>query len=198
MMESSSRKDVYLRRALRVSPELHQSSLQHDTFWNQPGKGNWIMYSQSLPACVCLCFFFFLTNLYILIGGNYFAILWWFLPYTDMNQPWVYMSHPDTPSHLPSHPILQGYLSAPALSTLPHASNLDWRQVSHMIIYIFQSYSLKSADPCLLPESNSLFFSSVSLLLSRIQGHCYHLSKFHIYALIYCNGVFLSDLIHSV
>ena len=42
-------------------------------------------------------------------------------------------------------------------------------------------------------ESNRLFYTSVSLLLSRTQGHRYHLSKFHIYALIYCIGVFLSD-----
>ena len=34
-------------------------------------------------------------------------------------------------------------------------------------------------------ESESLFFISVSLLLSHIKGHRYHLSKFHIYALIY-------------
>ena len=33
-------------------------------------------------------------------------------------------------------------------------------------------------------ESKSLFFISVSLLLSCIQGHCYHLSKFHVYTLI--------------
>ena len=26
------------------------------------------------------------------------------------------------------------------------------------------------------------------------QGYCYHLSKFHIYALVYCIGVFLSGL----
>ena len=26
-------------------------------------------------------------------------------------------------------------------------------------------------------------------MLSRIQGYCYHLSKFHIYALVYCIGV---------
>ena len=53
--------------------------------------------------------------------------------------------------------------------------------------------------PSLSPtESKSLFFTSVSLLLSRIQGHRYHLSKFYIYALIYCIGVFLSDLLHSV
>ena len=47
-------------------------------------------------------------------------------------------------------------------------------------------------------ESKRLFYTSVSLLLSCIQGYCYHLSKFHIYALVYCIGVFLSGLLHSV
>ena len=47
-------------------------------------------------------------------------------------------------------------------------------------------------------ESKRLFYTSVSLLLSRIQGYCYHLSKFHIYMLVYCIGIFLSDLLHSV
>ena len=47
-------------------------------------------------------------------------------------------------------------------------------------------------------ESKRLFYTSVSLLLSRIQGSGYHLSKFHIYALVYCIGVFLSGLLHSV
>ena len=47
-------------------------------------------------------------------------------------------------------------------------------------------------------ESKRLFYTSVSLLLSRIQGYCYHLSKFHIYALVYFIGVFLSGLLHSV
>ena len=41
-------------------------------------------------------------------------------------------------------------------------------------------------------ESKRLFYTSVSLLLSHIQGYSYHLSKFHIYALVYCIGVFLS------
>ena len=47
-------------------------------------------------------------------------------------------------------------------------------------------------------ESKRLFYTSVSLLLSDIQGYRYHLSKFHIYALVYCIGVFLSGLLHSV
>ena len=47
-------------------------------------------------------------------------------------------------------------------------------------------------------ESKSLFYTTVSLLLSCIQGYHYHLSKFHIYVLVYCIGVFLSGLLHSV
>ena len=47
-------------------------------------------------------------------------------------------------------------------------------------------------------ESKRLFYTSVSLLLSCIQGYRYHLSKFHIYALVYCIGAFLSGLLHSI
>ena len=46
-------------------------------------------------------------------------------------------------------------------------------------------------------ESIRLFYTSVSLLLSHTQGYCYHLSKFHIYALVYCIAVFPSGLLHS-
>ena len=47
-------------------------------------------------------------------------------------------------------------------------------------------------------ESKRLFYILVSLLLSCIQGYHYHLSKFHTYVLLYCIGVFLSGLLHSV
>ena len=43
-------------------------------------------------------------------------------------------------------------------------------------------------------ESIRLIYTSVSLLLSRTQGYCYHLSKFHIYALVYCIGFWLTSL----
>ena len=85
--------------------------------------------------------FFFkkLINLFLL-EANYFTILWWSLPYTDLNQPWVYMCpHPKPPSHLSPHPTPLGCPSALALSDLFHASNLDWSSISHMIIYTFQS-----------------------------------------------------------
>ena len=61
--------------------------------------------------------------------------------------------HCDPPSHLRCHPIPLGHPSATTLSTLSHASNQDWRSVSHMIIYMFQCYSLKSSHPRLLEQS---------------------------------------------
>ena len=67
-----------------------------------------------------------------------------------------------------------------------------------MILYMFQCHYSQIIPPSPSPtESKRLFYTSVSLLLSRIQGYCYHLSKFHIYALVYCIGVFLSGLLHS-
>ena len=48
------------------------------------------------------------------------------------------LPHPEPHSHLPPHPIPLGHPSAPALSSLSHALNLNWQSVSHMIIYMFQ------------------------------------------------------------
>ena len=74
-----------------------------------------------------------------------------FLPYIDMIQPWVYVcSLSWTPLPIPPHPIPQDHPSASALSTPSHVLNLDWRSVSHMIIYMFQCYSFKSSHPRLL------------------------------------------------
>ena len=47
-------------------------------------------------------------------------------------------------------------------------------------------------------ESKSLFCTSVSPFLFCINGYRYHLFKFHIYALVYCIGLYLSGLLHSV
>ena len=50
--------------------------------------------------------------------------------------------------HLPPHPIPFSCSSA-----LFHTLNLDWSFISHMVIYMFQCYSLKSSCPLLLPQS---------------------------------------------
>ena len=94
--------------------------------------------------------------------------------------------NPELPSHFPPHTIPLCHPSAPAPSILYPALNLDWLFVSYMILYMFQCHSPKSSHPHPLPtESKRLFFTSVSLLLSHIQGYRYCLSKFHIYAQIW-------------
>ena len=61
--------------------------------------------------------------------------------------------HLEPPSHLLPHPIPQGHPRAHTLSILSCALNLDWRSISHMIIYMFQCYSLKSSHLRILPQS---------------------------------------------
>ena len=65
------------------------------------------------------------------------------------------------------------------------------------IIHVLMPFS-QIIPPTSPTEFKRLFYTSVSLLLPHIQGCHYHLSKFHIYALVYCIDVFLSGLLHSV
>ena len=86
--------------------------------------------------------------------------------------------HPEPPAYLPPYPIPLGHPSVPALSILSHASNLDWRSISHMVIYMFQCYSLKLSHPRLLPqESKSLFFTSVYLAVLLIGSFLGNISR---------------------
>ena len=99
---------------------------------------------------LCSCTPLFLKN-WRLITLQYCS---GFLPYIDTSQPWVYMCpHSEPHSHLPPHPISQCCPRALALSAPSHAWNLDWWPISHMVIYMFQCYCLKSSHPCLLPQS---------------------------------------------
>ena len=77
-----------------------------------------------------------------------------FLPYIDMNQPWINMCSPSRsplPPHSLSHPSGSSQCTSP--EHLSHVSNLGWRSVPHLIIYMFQCYSLRSFHPRLLPKS---------------------------------------------
>ena len=93
-------------------------------------------------------FFFFKFALF------YFIILYWFCH----SSTWICRRctrapHPESPSHLPPHTISLGHPSAPAPSIQYHASNLDWRFISYMILYMFQCHSPKSSYPLPLLQS---------------------------------------------
>ena len=85
-------------------------------------------------------------------------------------------------------------------SWVPCIMHRTWTgdRFTYIIIHVSMPFS-QTIPPSPSPtESKRLFYTSVSLLLSCIQGYRYLLSKFHIYALVYCVGVFLSGLLHSV
>ena len=79
-----------------------------------------------------------------------------------VNHGFTCVRHPDPPSHLPPHPIPLGLPSAPGPSTC-HASNLGWWSVSHLIIYMFQCYSLRSSHPRLLLQSPKVCYIHLCL-----------------------------------
>ena len=122
------------------------------------------------------------------------------LPYINMNPPRVYTCSQSWTSLLPPspyHPSGSSQCTSPKHPVSCIEPRLAIRFL-HDIIYVLMPFS-EIIPPSPSPtESKRLFYTSVSLLLSHIQGYRYHLSKFHIYALVYCIGVFLSGLLHSV
>ena len=51
------------------------------------------------------------------------------------------------------NPLPLGHPSAPAPSIQYRASNLDWRLISYMILYMFHCHSPTSSHPLPLPQS---------------------------------------------
>ena len=97
-------------------------------------------------------FLFYFFNLCIYLF--YFTILYWFChTLTWICHGCTCVPHLEPPSHLLPHSIPLCHPSAPVPSTLYHASNLDWRFISHMIIYMFQCHFPKSSHPHPLPRS---------------------------------------------
>ena len=127
----------------------------------------------------------------------YFTVL--VLPYIDMNPPQMYMSSQPWTSLPPPSPYLSG--SSQCTSPKHPVSCIKPRLAIHFLhdsIHVSMPFSLIIPPSPSPSESKSPFYTSMSLLLSHIHGYPYHLSKFHIYVLVYCIGVFLSGLLHSV
>ena len=89
-----------------------------------------------------------------------------------------------TPTSLPYHPSGSSQCTSPKHPESCIEPGLAIRFL-YDIIHVSMPFS-QIIPPLPSPtESKRLFYTSVSLLLSHIQGYRYHLSKFHIYALVY-------------
>ena len=145
----------------------------------------------TFPFCSCFSFFSSVSDFFF-----FFFTLYFFLILKSLILTCIPKHEP--PSHLHPHNIFLGHPHAPAPSMLHPASDIDWRFNSHDSIHVRMSFS-QIIPPSPSPsESKSPLYTSVSFFLSCIQGRHCHLPKFHIYVLVYCIGVFLSGLLHSV
>ena len=114
-----------------------------------------------------------------------------------MNLPQVYTCTPSwTP--LPPPPTYHPSGSSQCTSSKHPVSCNEPRLAIHFtydIIRVSMPFS-KITPPSPSPtESKRLFYTSVSLLLSCLQGYHYRLSKFHIYVLLYwCFSFWLTSL----
>ena len=97
-------------------------------------------------------FYFFYFFKFYFIFKLYNIVL--VLTNIEMNPPQVYPRSPSWTLLPPPSPTLPlGRPSAPAPSIQYPASNLDWRLVPYMILYMFQCHSPKSSHPLPLPQS---------------------------------------------
>ena len=119
-----------------------------------------------------LCFRFIFFSIYFYqLEANYFTILQWFLPYIDMNQPWIYMCSLSLSPLLPpspSHPSGSSQCTTPRalVSCIQPGLVICFTLDSILVSMLFSQNIPPSPSPI---ESKSLFYTSVSLFLSCIQ-----------------------------
>ena len=122
--------------------------------------------------------------------ANYFTILYWFChTSTWIRHERVYTCPPSwipLPPPSPYHPSGSSQCTSPEHPVSCIEPGLAIRFLYEIIHVSMPFPQIISPLPT---ESKRLFYTSVSIFLSRIQGYRYHLSKFHIYTLVYCIGV---------
>ena len=148
--------------AFRVLSHIYLLCLQHvfqsRTLYTHP------QYFSLITLMFYFCLFVLFFN---------FTILYWFCHISKrIHHRYTCVPHPEPSSLLPPHTIPLGCPSAPAPSIQYRASNLDWRLVSYMILYIFQCHSPKSSHP--LPSIN--VFKMSNNLSRNLQSLCPYIS----------------------
>ena len=145
----------------------------------------WVIFSCLFYSFFKFIFIIFKMNLFSLIGGWLLYNIVLVLPTINMNPTQVYTCSPSwtpLPPPSPYHPSGSSQCTSPKHPV----SCIELGLAIHFIydiIHVSMSFS-QIIPPSPSPtESKRLF---VSLLLSCIQGYHYHLSKFHIHALVYC------------
>ena len=134
-------------------PEIGKS--QSGKWWKEVFQGEGITnfwFLSEMYFLIWLVLFYFIFLNFILFLN--FTILYWFCQISKwIHHRYTRVPHPEPSSLLLPHTIPLGRPSAPAPSIQYRASNLDWRLVSYMIVYMFQCHSPKSSHPLPLPQS---------------------------------------------
>ena len=117
----------YMKKKSTSIAKHHRLGSPQGGFWNR---------DEHLVESAFIYFFYF-NFIYFFLFLN-FTILYWFCRISKwIHHRYTCVPHPELSSLLPPHTIPLGHPSALAPSIQYRASNLDWRLVSYMILYMF-------------------------------------------------------------
>ena len=119
--------------------------------------------------------------------------MYWFchtLTWIRYGCTWV--PHPEPPSHFPPHPIPLGHPITPAPSILYHALNLDWRFISHVIIYMFHCHRMLNFKPAFSLSS----FTFIKRLFNASSLSAIRVSSAYLRLLLFLQGNLTPAVVH--
>ena len=120
-----------------------QQPLNRAVAANIKNSSSLLTYRKVCEKSIYFFLFYKIFSSYFFILFFNFTILYWFCHIsTWIRHRYTRVPHPEPSSLLPPCTIPLGHPSAPAPSIQYRASNLDWRLVSYMILYMFQCHSL--------------------------------------------------------